>query len=230
VKLTDFSRKPNVVIIITDQEREVMHWPDGWAEANLPARSRLLRHGLRFTRAQCNTAACSPSRATFLTGLYPAQHGVRNLIRCDKPNDLVQNRLPVLPSRLPNLATVMRAAGYHVVLKGKFHLSRPVAYNRAMKRHYWSDADVAHLGERYGGGRDASVRRALSRERGALSQHLRRGQAVLPDRGAREPARRPGVSGSRRARPVVRPDVRERGLQAGRLLQPADRSAAERGR
>ena len=27
-----------------------MHWPAGWAEANLPARSRLLEHGLQFTR------------------------------------------------------------------------------------------------------------------------------------------------------------------------------------
>ena len=32
----------------------------------------------------------------------------------------------MLPSRLPNLATVMAAAGYHVVLKGKLHLTRPV--------------------------------------------------------------------------------------------------------
>ena len=69
-------RKPNLLLIVTDQEREVMHWPDGWAEANLPARNRLLEHGLRFTRAQCNTAACSASRAPFFTGLYPAQHGV----------------------------------------------------------------------------------------------------------------------------------------------------------
>ena len=33
-----FRRKPNLLILITDQEREVMHWPHGWAEANLPAR------------------------------------------------------------------------------------------------------------------------------------------------------------------------------------------------
>ena len=70
-----FRRKPNLLILITDQEREVMHWPDGWAEANLPARQRLLQNGLQFTRAQCNTAACSSSRATFFTGVYPAQHG-----------------------------------------------------------------------------------------------------------------------------------------------------------
>jgi choline-sulfatase len=143
-------KKPNILLIVTDQEREVMHWPAGWAEANLPARERLLAHGLRFTRAQCNTAACSASRATFLTGLYPAQHGVKNLISCDKPNDIGQRRQPILPSRLPNLANVMAAAGYHVVLKGKLHLTRPVQYNREMKRHYWSAADTAHLAERYG--------------------------------------------------------------------------------
>jgi len=143
-------RKPNLLLIVTDQEREVMHWPAGWAEANLPARNRLLANGLQFTRAQCNTAACSASRATFFTGLYPAQHGVKNIIACDNPKDPVQRRLPILPSRLPNLATVMAAAGYHVVLKGKLHLTRPVEYNHEMKRHYWSDADVAHLAERYG--------------------------------------------------------------------------------
>lgn len=41
-------------------------------------------------------------------------------------------------------------AGYHVVLKGKLHLSRPVEYNPAMKRFFWSEADVAHMAERYG--------------------------------------------------------------------------------
>ena len=111
----------------------------------MPSRTRLLKHGLRFTRAQCNTAACSASRATLLTGLYPAQHGVKNVLRFDKPGDLAQSRLSMLPARLPNLATIMREAGYHVVLKGKFHLSRPVRWDAARKRHYWSEADVAHM-------------------------------------------------------------------------------------
>jgi choline-sulfatase len=144
------SRKPNILLIVTDQEREVMHWPDGWAEAHLPARTRLMANGLHFTRAQCNTAACSASRATFMTGLYPAQHGVKNLIACNDPKDPIQRRLPILPSRLPNLATVMAAAGYHVVLKGKLHLTRPIRFDQEKKRHYWSEADVAHLAERYG--------------------------------------------------------------------------------
>jgi hypothetical protein len=28
----DLRRKPNILLIVTDQEREVMHWPTGWAE------------------------------------------------------------------------------------------------------------------------------------------------------------------------------------------------------
>jgi arylsulfatase A-like enzyme len=146
----DLPRKPNIVMIVTDQEREVMHWPAGWAEANLPARSRLMAHGLHFTRAHCNAIACSPSRATLMTSLYPAQHGVRDVIECNKPGDRLQKHLNQLPSHLPNIATVMAAAGYHVEFKGKFHLSRPVGYNREMKRHYWSDADITHMAERYG--------------------------------------------------------------------------------
>jgi arylsulfatase A-like enzyme len=146
----DLPRKPNVLLIVTDQEREPMHWPEGWADANLQSRRRLLDHGLQFTNARCNTAACSASRATLMTGLYPAQHGVKNLVTADDAKDKVQRHLSVLPSRLPNLATVMADAGYHSVLKGKFHLTRPVRFDHEKKRPYWSDADVAHLEERYG--------------------------------------------------------------------------------
>ena len=150
MKFSTAGKKPNVLIVITDQEREVMHWPEGWAEANLPARQRLIEHGLRFTRAQCNTAACSSSRATFFTGLYPAQHGVKNLIACNDYSNPVQRRTPTLSSRLPNLAKVMAAAGYHVELKGKLHLTRPIEFDRAAKRYRWSEADVRHLAERCG--------------------------------------------------------------------------------
>jgi choline-sulfatase len=146
----DLPSKPNVVLIITDQEREPMHWPDGWAESNLPARNRILEHGLRFTNAQCNAAACSASRATLFTGRYPTEHTVKNLVTSDDPKDKVQRHLPVLPSNLPNLATVMASAGYHVALKGKLHLTRPVGYDVTKKRYYWSDDDIAFLAERYG--------------------------------------------------------------------------------
>jgi len=150
MSLEHLPKKPNIVLIVTDQEREVRHWPEGWAEANLPARSRLMVHGLRFSNAYCNSGTCSPSRATLLTGLYPARHGVKTLLQSDMPRNRAQNRLPVLPSHLPNLARIMEAAGYAVVYKGKFHLSRPVKYNTFEKRHNWSEADVEHMADTYG--------------------------------------------------------------------------------
>lgn len=150
MNLDKLPKKPNIVLIVTDQEREVMHWPEGWAEDNLRARSRLMANGLMFRNAHCATAACSPSRASLMTGLYPAQHGVKNLIFCDDPNAKWQRSRPQLSPETPNIATVLAEAGYHVVLKGKFHLSRPVKYDGEAQRHYWSDADVPFMAERYG--------------------------------------------------------------------------------
>lgn len=148
--LNNLPEKPNILIIITDQEREVMHWPEGWAEENLQARSRLMANGLSFRNAHCATATCSPSRASLMTGLYPAQHGVKSLIFCDDPNSKWQRSRAQLSPDTPNIATVMAEAGYHVVLKGKFHLSRPVQWNAEDERHYWSDADIPFMAERYG--------------------------------------------------------------------------------
>ena len=71
-------RAPNVLLLITDQQRYPCHWPDqpGWLRDLTPNDQRLADTGLSFRRAFCNTSMCSPSRATLLTGSYPAQHGV----------------------------------------------------------------------------------------------------------------------------------------------------------
>ena len=36
------SKRPNIILIITDQERYPRHWPDDWAFDNLPAHKRLM--------------------------------------------------------------------------------------------------------------------------------------------------------------------------------------------
>ena len=71
------SRRPNVLVILTDQQRYPRHWPDepGWLRTLMPNDAELARTGLTFGNAYCNTAMCSPSRATLFTGLYPAEHG-----------------------------------------------------------------------------------------------------------------------------------------------------------
>lgn len=98
-----------------------MHWPEAFVRGRLASRSRLLRHGVSFENAVCNTAMCSPSRATLLTGLMPAQHGVVDTLTADGPISCTETEL----SRdIPNLASMLRAAGYDVQYRGKWHLSK----------------------------------------------------------------------------------------------------------
>lgn len=116
-----FPAQPNIVVIITDQERRPMYWPQGWAERNLPHRQRIARHGLTFDQAVCNTAMCSPSRSTFFTGLYPAQHGVTRTLT---EGGTVSPTEPQLQTSEQNMAKMLASAGYNVQYRGKWHLSK----------------------------------------------------------------------------------------------------------
>ncbi len=102
--------RPNILILMTDEQRAARDWPAGWADANLPSLNRLRAHGINFNSAFANACQCSPSRSTFLTSTYAPV-----------------NRATLTPATLnpalPNLATIFAAAGYNVVYKGKWHLT-----------------------------------------------------------------------------------------------------------
>jgi arylsulfatase A-like enzyme len=134
----------NVILFLTDQERAIQHFPENWLRQNLPGMRRLQRHGLSFESACCSACMCSPSRTSLMTGYFPAQHEVKNTLEEDMPAEkgYEQDEMP-LPSQMPNIATVMKAAGYNVVYKGKWHCSKPEKEG---------DAQPADL-EKYGFGR-----------------------------------------------------------------------------
>jgi choline-sulfatase len=99
-------RRPNLVLLITDQQRAPMHWPDepGWVEALTPNDAELRRTGLSFAQACTATSMCSPSRASFLTGTYPSRHGVTLTLTSGelKPNP---RHLPAVIREVGRLAT-----------------------------------------------------------------------------------------------------------------------------
>lgn len=114
---------PNLVLIITDQERWLQHWPTSFL-SNLPAMTQLMNSGITFEQAFTAACMCSPSRATFLTSNYPVVTGITTT---DGANRLASGytNLP-LPAQFPNLATVLAKAGYQtIVWKGKWHLGYP---------------------------------------------------------------------------------------------------------
>src|SRR4051794_36779675 len=97
---------PNILLIITDQERRMQHWPSSFL-ANLPAMQQLTNSGLTFNQAFTGACMCSPSRATFLTSNYPAVTGLAKTMS-PEPS-------PPLNQSFPNLATVLARAGYPTI-------------------------------------------------------------------------------------------------------------------
>jgi choline-sulfatase len=118
------SNRPNIILMMTDQERYPQYWPPGWAERNLPNRQRLADNGLTFTRAFCNAAMCSPSRATLFTGLYLTQHGVEHTLTT---GGSLSEEEPTLQTTTQNMAKMLASAGYNVQYRGKWHLTKDVS-------------------------------------------------------------------------------------------------------
>lgn len=146
--LEKLGTKPNIVILLNDQQRFERHWPAEWATKNMPAMNRIKRHGLSFHNYITASCACSPSRGVILTGTYTAQTGVYHTLvvpgdgsNGDQPEGFEQ--APLLPTQ-PNLARILRSVGYKVVWKGKWHLSQPL--NGAD----WTSDDVDYIREAYG--------------------------------------------------------------------------------
>ncbi|MGE3819471.1 MAG: sulfatase-like hydrolase/transferase, partial [Isosphaeraceae bacterium] len=154
----------NVVLFMTDQERKVQHFPPGWESRNLPGLTRLKRHGLSFENAFTNACMCSPARSTWMSGYFPAQHGVKYTLEEDMPDtQYPQVELP-LPGDLRNIATVMAAAGYNVIYKGKWHLNKPAGSS-------WVPSDVGQYGFQRWNPQDAGANQDLDQAGGGFANN-----------------------------------------------------------
>ncbi|UOX34234.1 sulfatase-like hydrolase/transferase [Flavobacterium sediminilitoris] len=113
--------KPDIILIITDQERATQNFPIGWEKENLHSLTFLKQNGFSFDRAFCNSCMCSPSRATLFTGTYPAQHNVTQTLTFGGDYSSAEVELS---NTLPNMARMLIDDGYDVQYRGKWHLSK----------------------------------------------------------------------------------------------------------
>lgn len=118
--------KTNVVFFIVDD----LGWTDlgsyGSSFYETPNADRLASEGVRFTDAYAACHVCSPTRASIMTGKYPARIGLSDWIpgRRDFPFQKLKNtpNLQQLPLDEVTLAEVLKTHGYATGHFGKWHL------------------------------------------------------------------------------------------------------------
>ena len=101
---------PNILWYCTDQQRFDTIGALGNPRVRTPNLDSLVQSGTAFTHAYCQSPICTPSRASFMTGLYPSR--VHN---CRNGNESFANHPPLI-------SKMMADAGYDCGMAGKFHL------------------------------------------------------------------------------------------------------------
>lgn len=117
------ARHPNVIFILADDQG----WGDvgynGHPSARTPNLDRLAADGTFITNFYVNGTVCSPSRAAFLTGMYPARLGFHHIT--SKPDVNKQRQVPDwLDPDVGTIADTFKKAGYATAHFGKWHLGK----------------------------------------------------------------------------------------------------------
>ena len=103
------TEKPNILLIITDQQTFDAMSCAGNSYLNTPAMDQLAASGIRFTNNYVTQPLCLPFRTSLQTALYPHEVGVRN-----NGNDIDRD--------VPMLGALMGKAGYNCAYIGKWHV------------------------------------------------------------------------------------------------------------
>ena len=105
---------PNIVFVVADDMGAWALGSSGGPNSYTPNLDKMAGSGVLLQNCFANGAVCSPSRACLISGRYPSETGVTDIIPQNAPGGL--------SLELPTLPGVLQANGYNTVLVGKWHL------------------------------------------------------------------------------------------------------------
>ncbi len=136
--------QPDVVIIMTDQERAAPPYESdhlaAWRRDTLSGARWFAEHAVSFGRHYTGSLACVPSRPTIFTGQYPDVHGVTQTNGLGKMDDDSRMRW-MRAGEVPTLGHWFRAAGYDTHYDGKWHITHEDLHDASGKRIVTNDDD-----------------------------------------------------------------------------------------
>jgi arylsulfatase A-like enzyme len=111
------ARKPNIVVILVDDLGYGDLSSYGAKDLKTPHIDNLVAAGMRFDNFYANCPVCSPTRVSLLTGRYPDLVGVPGVVRTH-----LKNNWGYLAPQAVLLPKLLKRAGYHNAIVGKWHL------------------------------------------------------------------------------------------------------------
>jgi arylsulfatase A-like enzyme len=115
------ARLPNIIVVLVDDAGYADFPYFGDERPRTPHIDRLCDEGIRFTQFYANAPICSPSRAAWITGQYPARWGITSFIASRQENAQREMRNWLDPAAR-SLARILQSAGYATGHFGKWHL------------------------------------------------------------------------------------------------------------
>lgn len=128
-KALELKQKPNFIFYLADDQDQLDYGVYGNPKVSTFHVDKLAAQGMKFTNFYAAQAICAPARSQIFTGMYPVKNGC------------MANHIGVKP-QIKSVATLLKEAGYEVVLAGKSHVKPNIVFNWT---HYFNNIDHRYL-------------------------------------------------------------------------------------